>query len=209
MKKSIIFIFLMFLAFLATSHAASAENLYPTPEGFNDNDYQKLVAFALQVDNLQKLGWDLNDPHTWGTVFEATETYGNPGQWSGPIYWINNGTEYRVRIIDFSAINYEYYFGYDKILNLTGNLDVSDFTSLRALLVCGNYLTGINVSGCEALDLEWFSFTPQINGKFIMITSIEENPVTGTAPFNIPVVIYFIMSFILCIKSSRRFNKPS
>ena len=29
---------------------------YSTPDGFNENDYQKLVSFALQGSNLEKLG---------------------------------------------------------------------------------------------------------------------------------------------------------
>ncbi|MBR3460618.1 MAG: hypothetical protein IKH21_07540, partial [Clostridia bacterium] len=45
---------------------------YPTPEGYNDHDYQKLVAFLEQTDdegvkNGEKLSenYDPNDPATW------------------------------------------------------------------------------------------------------------------------------------------------
>jgi len=37
---------------------------YPTPAGYSDNDYQKLVEFFLQWD-YSRLGWDLTDPLTW------------------------------------------------------------------------------------------------------------------------------------------------
>ena len=48
---------------------------YPTTEGYNDHDYQKLVAFLEQTDeegvkNGEKLSedYDPNDPETWGHI---------------------------------------------------------------------------------------------------------------------------------------------
>ncbi|MBR5713782.1 MAG: hypothetical protein IKX58_03190, partial [Clostridia bacterium] len=56
---------------------------YPTPEGYNDHDYQKLVAFLEQTDdegvkNGEKCSntYDPNDPATWGTCY-----YGRSFRW--------------------------------------------------------------------------------------------------------------------------------
>ena len=79
----------------------------PTPDGYNDNDYQKLVTFLELVDengvkNGEKLSenYDPQDPATWkGTTWE-------------------NG---RIKKI---------YFSYEKCV---GKLDVSDCTMLERL----------------------------------------------------------------------------
>ena len=98
---------------------------YPTPDGYNDNDYQKLVTFLELVDengvkNGEKLSesYDPQDPTTWkGTTWE-------------------NG---RINKI---------YFNYEKCV---GKLDVSDCTMLE-LLWCGdNQITELDVSNCTAL----------------------------------------------------------
>ncbi len=39
-----------------------------TPADFDDNDFQKLLAFAQQGENAKKLGWDLTEPDTWAGV---------------------------------------------------------------------------------------------------------------------------------------------
>ena len=95
--------------------------LYPTPDGYSDNDYQKLVAFALQGDNLAKLGWDLTDPESWG----------------GVIWW-----EYE---LPKKAYHVSLASG------LSGNADFSEFTRLGYLYIEDSSLTNIDVSGCELL----------------------------------------------------------
>ncbi|MBR5713497.1 MAG: hypothetical protein IKX58_01725, partial [Clostridia bacterium] len=103
---------------------------YPTPEGYNDNDYQKLVAFLEQTDeegvkNGDKLSdnYDPNDPETWGSH-----------------YWIESDGELRIERI----------YVYDRIL--CGALDVSGCTALERLDCSFNNLTELDVSGCTALE---------------------------------------------------------
>ena len=93
----------------------------PSPRPFipNDNDYQKLVTFALQDDNLTKLGWDLDEPRNWEGI-----------------NWISNGEDpWRVGQIHLADYG------------LSGELDVSNYTELEYLFVGANQLTGLDVSG--------------------------------------------------------------
>ncbi|MBR5718946.1 MAG: hypothetical protein IKX16_08005 [Clostridia bacterium] len=109
---------------------------YPTPEGYNDHDYQKLVAFLEQTDdegvkNGEKLSdnYDPNDPTTWGTY------------WNGQRFqWIESGGELRIQKI---YVDYE---------NLCGALDVNGCTALEHLSCINNNLTALDVSGCTALE---------------------------------------------------------
>ncbi|MBO4306035.1 MAG: hypothetical protein J5890_02480, partial [Clostridia bacterium] len=108
---------------------------YPTPEGYNDHDYQKLVAFLEQTDdegvkNGEKLSenYDPNDPATWGTY------------WNGQRFqWIESDDELRIQII------------YGESCGLCGLLDVSGCTALTSLECDSNNLTTLDVSGCTAL----------------------------------------------------------
>ncbi|MCL2020375.1 MAG: dockerin type I domain-containing protein [Oscillospiraceae bacterium] len=95
-----------------------------TPADYSCNDYQKLVAFANQGNNLAALGWDL----------------GNPGNWYGVI-WSYNGY---LGLYEARDINIR-----DR--GLTGVLDVSDFAGLETLNVSMNQLTSINASNVEYL----------------------------------------------------------
>ncbi|MDR2559162.1 MAG: Ig-like domain-containing protein [Oscillospiraceae bacterium] len=125
MKKRIlsIFITLAMLVSLVTAMPVTASaTTHSTPAGFSDNDYQKLVTFALQGDNLEKLGWNLS----------------SPADWKG-ITW-NDETPSRVKLIDFNS------------MNLTGNLDCSGFTSLLEANLRVNSISSINLSGCAKLD---------------------------------------------------------
>ncbi len=100
---------------------------YTTPAGYNDNDYQKLVAFALQGDNQAKLTWNLTAPVAWKGIT-----------------WEYKGGEYRVTKVNvtttFSATD-----------DLTGALDVSNFLYLDDLQCANNAITDLNTSGCPAL----------------------------------------------------------
>ncbi|MBR5714822.1 MAG: hypothetical protein IKX58_08620, partial [Clostridia bacterium] len=69
---------------------------YPTPEGYNDHDYQKLVAFLEQTDyqgvkNGEKLSdnYDPNDPETWGTAYWGNQSF----------QWIESDGELRIQRI--------------------------------------------------------------------------------------------------------------
>ncbi len=109
-----------------TPLAVFADNTrYPTPGGYNDNDYQKLVTFLELEDesgvrNGEKISenYDPQDPTTWeGTTWE-------------------NGNIFQ---IDF----------YDR--NLIGKLDVSNCTELVDLVCSYNQLTELDVSNNTAL----------------------------------------------------------
>ena len=114
---------------------AESTTRYPTPEGYNDHDYQKLVAFLEQTDeegvkNGEKLSENYapNDPTTWGTDY-----------WDDQFQWIESDGELRIQ---------EIYVSYK---NLCGTLDVSGCTALEELRCNNNNLTELDVSGCTAL----------------------------------------------------------
>ena len=102
---------------------------YPTPDGYNDNDYQKLVTFLELVDengarNGEKLSesYDPNDPATWkGTT------------------WV------------YGRINEIYFERYAYNEKCVGKLDVSDCTMLERLWCGDNQITELDVSNCTAL----------------------------------------------------------
>ena len=100
---------------------------YPTPDGYNENDYQKLVTFLELVDengarNGEKLSesYDPLDPATWkGTTWVSGRIKG--------IYF----TRYASKCV--------------------GKLDVSDCTMLERLWCGDNQITELDVSNCTAL----------------------------------------------------------
>ena len=122
---------------------------YATPHGYNDHDYQKMVAFFEQTDengvrNGEKLNedYDPTDPRTWR---------GYDGDYCrGDITWTIVAGEYRL---------YEIFFGGRsndaEPLELVGFLDVSGCTALtevRCESLGDIQLTGLDVSGCAALE---------------------------------------------------------
>ena len=111
---------------------------YATPDGYNDHDYQKMVAFFEQTDengvrNGEKLSenYDPTDPGTW---WEAD------GSEIG-VEWTVDDDEYRICEIRIGSSS----------LGMMGNLDVSGCTGLDRLDCSENQLTEISVSGCTAL----------------------------------------------------------
>ena len=123
---------------------------YATPDGYNDHDYQKMVAFFEQTDengvrNGEKLSedYDPTDPETW---WEYDGDYCR-----GIVEWTTVAGEYRLYNIFFGGI------GNDALpLELVGFLDVSGCTAL-AEVRCWSWgdiqLTGLDVSGCAALEV--------------------------------------------------------
>jgi hypothetical protein len=85
-----------------------------TPAGYNNHDFQRLVAFALQDDNLEKLGWDLTNPSTFEEIEWVTSAPPNSA------LFVHN--------IDFTGENYEG-------LGLTGTLDVSGMRLVRDIYI--------------------------------------------------------------------------
>jgi hypothetical protein len=118
--------------------------VFQTPVGYNDAEYQQLVAFFLYEDNLEKIraqhsGFDIEIPATW--YWEKGET------------WIaDDGTEHPlVNFVAWAWGRVEYMHLSD--IGLTGVLDVSGFDQLQTLDVPNNNLAGINLSGCISLSL--------------------------------------------------------
>ena len=121
---------------------------YATPHGYNDHDYQKMVAFFEQTDengvrNGEKLSedYDPTDPETWREY--------DGDHCRGDITWTTVAGEYRLCDIFFGGI------GNDALpLELVGFLDVSGCTALTEVR-CKSWgdiqLTGLDVSGCTSL----------------------------------------------------------
>ncbi|MBR4435030.1 MAG: leucine-rich repeat domain-containing protein [Clostridia bacterium] len=134
MKK---FLTLMLAVVLATAlalpaFAAKPDTRAAVPEGYNEHDYNKLVAFLEQTDdadvkNGEKLSenYDPADPKTWG---------------EGCFEWIDVDGKLSVEMIEIGEHG------------LSGKLDVSGCTALERLDCYENRLTELNVSGCTALE---------------------------------------------------------
>ena len=122
---------------------------YATPDGYNDHDYQKMVAFFEQTDengvrNGEKLSenYDPTDPGTWWKY--------DGDYCRGDITWTTVAGEYRLCDIFFGGIG-----NYALPLELVGFLDVSGCTALTEVRCWSSgdiQLTGLDVSGCTALE---------------------------------------------------------
>ena len=139
---AILLVLIMFISAMPMQLAAEAmtplTTRYATPDGYNDHDYQKMVAFFEQTDengvrNGEKLSenYDPTDPGTW---WEAD------GSEIG-VEWTVDDDEYRICEIRIGSSS----------SGMMGNLDVSGCTGLDRLDCSENQLTEINVSGCTAL----------------------------------------------------------
>lgn len=106
-----------------------ARGAYSAPEGYNENDYQRLVAFLETSDgsgvkNGEKLSesYDPADPSTWdGVVWTGDE--------DNRVGWLFLGGR-----------------------GLTGVLDLKDCDSLEHIDCSENLLTGLVISGCVSLS---------------------------------------------------------
>ena len=150
---AILLVLIMFISAMPMQLAAEAmtppTTRYATPDGYNDHDYQKMVAFFEQTDensvrNGEKLSedYDPTDPGTWWKY--------DDGYCRGSVEWTTVAGEYRLYNIFFGGI------GNDALpLELVGFLDVSGCTAL-AEVRCWSFgdiqLTGLDVSGCAALE---------------------------------------------------------
>ena len=144
---------------------------YATPDGYNDHDYQKMVAFFEQTDengvrNGEKLSenYDPTDPGTWWKY--------DDGYCRGNIEWTTVAGEYRLYEIFFGgSSNYAHPLELVGFLDVSGctaltevrcwsggdiqltGLDVSECVALAELYCAGNELTELDVSGCAALEV--------------------------------------------------------
>ena len=139
---AILLVLIMFISAMPMQLAAEAmtppATRYATPDGYNDHDYQKMVAFFEQTDengvrNGEKLSenYDPTDPGTWREA-DGSEI---------GVEWTVDDDEYRICEIRIGSSS----------LGMMGNLDVSGCTGLDRLDCSENQLTEINVSGCTAL----------------------------------------------------------
>lgn len=100
-----------------------ADQSIPENARFNTSELNKLKAFAKQDDNLEKLGWTLEEPDTYTGV-----------RWT-----LNNGYYY-VQSIELAD------------MELTGKADLSGFSCVTDIDLSGNQLENvINVSGDNLL----------------------------------------------------------
>ena len=125
---AVLLVLIMFISAMPMQLAAEAmtplTTRYATPHGYNDHDYQKMVAFFEQTDengvrNGEKLSedYDPTDPETW---WEYDGDYCR-----GIVAWTTVAGEYRLYNIFFGGI------GNDALpLELVGFLDVSGCTAL-------------------------------------------------------------------------------
>jgi hypothetical protein len=100
---------------------------YPTPEGYDHHDYQKLVTFLEYSDGGEKNGKKINENYDPA----------KPLTWSG-ITWSEEG---KVISINWNS------------KRLPGELDLSGCTSIQDLDLLHNNLTSLNLSGCSALQV--------------------------------------------------------
>ena len=135
---------IMILSVTPYSLAVGSKEL-KTPEGYNENDYVKMVSFLEITDdngvkNGEKLSvsFDPDDPDTWGKYTEWDET-GEPIEF--PIFlWTEIGGEMRIVKIECN--------GYD----LFGEFDFSNCVHLESVNLGHNSgITGLSSKGCTNL----------------------------------------------------------
>ena len=149
-KKRIIAVIAAVMLLLALALPGLAANSgapkYATPQGYNENDYQKAVAFMETADadgvkNGQKIVSFYNgyysptDPEAWSWYYYDHE---NAILYLYGIFWTDDA-ERRV-----SAMNL---YG----MGLVGELDLSGMTELYEVYCDNNELVSINASGCSTL----------------------------------------------------------
>ena len=100
---------------------ASENDMVINPVNPNQTEILRLKEFAQHGDNLANLGWTLNDVSTWNGVL-----------WT-------NFSENRVCSIDLAG------------KELSGILNLSGFSGLEHVNVAGNFISGINMTGCSSL----------------------------------------------------------
>ncbi|HCT35706.1 MAG TPA: hypothetical protein DF292_01560 [Firmicutes bacterium] len=116
------------LSVIVFCSASQDVRAYETPAGYDEHNYQKLVAF-LELPN----GAGKN-----GDKISASYDPGDPTTWAG-VQW-DNGADKRVSMINWSK------------KGLVGSLDVSGCTALFYFFCVNNQITELNVSGCTDLN---------------------------------------------------------
>ncbi|MBR5948969.1 MAG: hypothetical protein IKZ82_10065 [Clostridia bacterium] len=142
---------------------------WTVPAGYNVHDYTKCVEFLEQTDedgvkNGDKLSdnYDPNDPETWFVDHDNSSfvTFG----WTGV-----NG-EKRLSSV---------HLGFPGI---AGELDVSDCTALKSVLILFTNTTKLDVSGCTALET--------IYGYDILMTELDISGCTALEDLSFESIFY-------------------
>lgn len=124
-------IFLLAFSSYGTIHIHAYE--YETPEGYSDNDYQKLLRFYLNGN--QHLKWDIGDPAKWhGVIWDNS-----PDKCVMSINLHNSGISGGLDLSDFSQI-----YAVEVLDNKLTHLDVSN---------CPN----IMVINCDNNQIKWIA----------------------------------------------------
>lgn len=105
---------------------------YSTPEGYNANDYQKMLAFLLEKDA---------NGVTNGKKINSGFTPGDPATWEPSVSWTEVDGEKRVSIIDW----------YGCAIGLVGNLDLSGATAFTSVYFGEFGVTSADFTGCTSL----------------------------------------------------------
>ena len=121
---------------------------YETPAGYDDHDYQKLVAFLETKNGSGKNGdrisknYNPEDPTTWEVEWSRETPKKVTAIWD----WDSCGLVGNLDVSGFTELQ----FFYCESNQLT-SLDVSGCTALRELFCNSNQLTRLDASGCTAL----------------------------------------------------------
>lgn len=118
---------------------------YTAPDGYNEHDYQKCVAFLELrgengLTNGRKLSdaYDPNQPETWGYYWDDFDSDGEEEQhWY--FTWVETEEGLRLKRVELPA------------RNLSGELDLADCAALKYISSFSNMITALDASGCTAL----------------------------------------------------------
>ena len=186
---------------------------YETPDGYNEYDYQKAVAFLEQTDeygvkNGTKLNenYDPADPTTWGYYSSiywngVTWTEGDDGvnRISKLILYLNTD-DALVGDADFSGCTaLETLQCYDNQLT---SLDVSGCTALNGLICHSNQLTSLDVSGCTALTELECDDNPQLTSLNVSdCTALEYLECVNNQLTSLDVSGFTALGWLYCMES--------
>jgi hypothetical protein len=132
---------------------------FPVPFSYDENDLQKMTAFFRQGENEAAMkaahdGFDIDDPATW------TWRWGE-GHPAWGVTWTNQNPArvQRIYLYDMGVGGYLDLSGFDQLLsvdlshytNFISGIDLSGCVNLQGLLLTGNELTELDVSGLTGL----------------------------------------------------------
>lgn len=124
---AVMFAFLNVVSAIPAAALEGVSQVYATPSGYNENDYQKLLAFLEQSDENEVKN---------GTKLSGTYDPADPATWGSCITWQDFDGEKRVTSITASS------------MQLCGSLDLSECAKLTELNCNSNSITEVNVQNC-------------------------------------------------------------